>query len=274
MVKNYALTDFSSQKNLLLGIITKKVISRKYSTLNQDFDKDLKIDLPAITNLLDTILIRIRTAEMIYYTYLESADHAMLASGASNVPVQIEVEFTDGTAIYKKTIEINDKAIYKETVDMNFQQFILIMAALFENFVRLSELLIKKIIVHRPESKPISAPLHHYLSYFESLIKLGYRKNDFIYGCILTHLAKLDAILVPINTLRNKFIHGFQSGLISDGFTYNINHDFTPKISKGAPVLNIDRFSDVVLRDCKLFFSDLLTALTSQIKHHSKFIPA
>jgi len=274
MVKSYVLTDFSAQRNLLLSIITKKVIGKKYTALNQDFDKDLKIDLPAITNLLGTILIRIRTAEMIYYTYLESVDHTMLAGAASNVPVQIEVEFTDGTAIHKKTIEINDKALYKETVDMNFQQFILLMATLFENFVRLSELLIKKIIVHRPESKPISAPLHHYLFYFESLIKLGYRKNDFVYGCILTHLTNLQTILVPINTLRNKFMHGFQSGLTSDGFAYNINHDLTPKISKGSPILNIDQFSGSVLRDCKLFFSDLITALTSQIKHHSKFIPA
>lgn len=274
MVKQINLYDLSTQKMALLNTIAKKIALNKHTTLNQEFDTNLKVDHPTISSLVETIEMRIRKAEIIYYTYLENADHPTLCGQNSNLPIKIDLIFSYGTAILSESVEINDKQLYKEIIDLNFQHFILLIASLYENSVRLTEILVKKVIVHKPGDKPISTPLHNYISFFESLIKLGYRQQDHLSNCFSTHDTFLKKILEPVNKFRNAYIHGFQSHLTSDGFNYKINPHFANTFSPGSPDLNIDRFSEFIISNSIPFFSDLFTSLTNHIRHHSKKIPA
>ena len=274
MVKHINLTDFSPQKTALINTVTRKIAANKFTTLNQDFDKDLKVDLQVIKDLIESITVRFRRAEIIYYSYLEPVDHSILVGAGTGLPYKLEIQFHYGTGTDSHIIEINDRTLYKEAIDTSFQHFILLFAALFESMVRLSELLVRKIVVHRPSNKPISSPLLHYIEFLKSLIKLGYRKPDSLYGCVLTHTGILDKLLIPINSLRNSFIHGFQTNLVSDGINYRVNPSVANTFSAGSPDLNIDAFSKLVLDNSKMFMSDMLEALILHIKHHSKSIPA
>ncbi len=275
MVRKFTLTDFSIQRTVLLNTVAKKISSKKFNALNEEFDDDLKIDLNAITTLVEAIFSRVRNAEMIYHTFLESVDHNLLIGASSGLPFDIDVEFQYNTGTISNSIRFDDRQLYKEAIDSNFQHFILSFAAVYENIVKLSELLVKKIIIHHPKSKPQSTPLHHYVKYFQLLIGLGYRRNDKMYTCIATHTTFLDRYLEIMNSLRNRYIHGFMPHLISDGSNYRINHQLAQtKFTSVSPELNIDQFSRIILENSRLFFSDLFDALILHIKHPSKYLPA
>jgi hypothetical protein len=274
MVKLINLSDLSPEKLSLLGIIAQKISLSKHTSLNQDFDSNLKVDINVIKALLETIEARVNKVEVIYYTFLESADHASLTGATTNLPIKLEFEFIKSTSVVKENIEINERFSYKELVDLNFQHFILLVASLFENCVRLAEILVKKIIVHRPGDRPINTPMLNYISFFESLIRLGYRSPDQIFNCLRTHDILLKKILEPVNRLRNSFIHGYLSHLESDGYNYRVNFQQAPTFSSGSPDLNVDSFSRIICEGTILFIKDFLFSLGSHIKHYKKGIPA
>jgi len=180
----------------------------------------------------------------------------------------------ESTAILKEDIEINDKSFYKEIIDLNFQHFILMLASLYENIVRLAEILIKKIIVHLPENKPISSPLHSYIDFLNILLDLGYRKKDHISSCLSTHTSFLTKYLSTINMLRNRFIHGYSINLGNDGYNYKITTFDPLNFTKNSADLNIDEFSKNIIAGTKSFMLDLLTSLYKAIKPSHKNIPA
>ncbi|MGN6268148.1 MAG: hypothetical protein ACTHM5_20895 [Ginsengibacter sp.] len=274
VIKN--LTDLSTEKNMLLNIVSRKIATSKYSSLNQDFDSNLKIDINNIALLVDAIETKIRKAEILFYSYFETANHAILCGNSATLPFVLQIEFIYAASVMRNEIYIDDKSIYRETVDMQFQSFILLIASLFENIVRLTEILIKKVIVHQPGDKyrPINTPLFNYKSYLDSLIRLGYRKMDYISNCFLSHNPFLSKYLLTINGLRNSFIHGFINNLSSDGFNYRVTNRFdTASFSMIDPVLNIDEFSREILFNGRRFYIDLMLAITNQLKHHTKKIP-
>ncbi len=273
MVKRVNLIELNALKTDLLNTVSRKIASSKTSTINSDINKLLKIEIPTISSLLDSLECKLRECEIVFHSYLESPDHALLCGYGSALPVVLNLEFSYGTNIMKKDIEINDKVFYKEIIDSNFRHFILLTAALYENIVFLSELLLKKIIVHLPEKRPLSSPLHDYVAFLKTLIGLGYRQHDHIYACVLASDPFFSNYLPTINLLRNRFIHGFQVNLANDGSNYKIVTFLAP-FSAGSPDLDIDIFSKKVLSESRTFILAVIAALIRSIKHHSKIIPA
>ena len=275
MVKQIVLADFTAETNKLLTIVNRKIVARKVTTLNEGFDSTLKVDLAALRIVVETILTRIRKAETIYYTYLEDVDHSLIAGTTFNLPLRIEIELEYKGAFTKFDVSVDDRAMYKEMIDNYFHHYILVFAAIYENIVRLCEVLVKKVIVHLPKQKPISTPLVHYIGFFDLLNDLGYRRNDQLTICINNHAVYLKKYLEVINNLRNSYIHGFKSYLASDGANYRMVHDRAEQLfGSASPDLNIDLFSYQILHNTKLFFEDLLKALQNKIQHPSKILPA
>lgn len=274
VVKN--LTDLSTEKNMLLNIVGRKIAASKYNNLNEGFDSNLKIDINNIGLLIDAIEMKIRKTEILFYSYFETVDHAILCGNSATLPFTTQIEFIYAASIMRDEIYIDDKNVYKETIDMQFQSFILLVASLFENIVRLTEILIKKVIVHQPGDKyrPLNTPLFNYRSYLDSLLKLGYRKMDYISNCFLSHNVFLSKYLLTINGLRNSFIHGFLNNLSSDGYNYRVSNRFDNKsFSIADPALNIDEFTKAILFNGSQFYKDLISAIVTQLKHHAKTIP-
>lgn len=261
---------------MLLNIVSRKIAASKYTKLNEDFDSNLKIDINNIGRLVDAIETKIRKAEILFYSYFETIDHAILCGNSATLPFVLQIEFFYTTSLMRDEIYIDDKNLYWETVDMQFQSFILLVAFLFENIVRLTEILIKKVIVHQPGDKyrPMTTPLFNYKSYLDSLLKLGYRKSDYISNCLVSHDIFLSKYLTTINGLRNSFIHGYTSNLLNDGYNYRVTNRFdTVSFSVADTALNIDEFTKGVLHNGRQFYQDLILAIVNQLKHHAKTIP-
>ena len=275
MVITVNLTDLAAERNQLLAIVTRKIAASKSTTLNEEFDSNLKITLPAITGLLNAIESKIHHAEILYYSYFENVDHAVLCGSSATLPISMQATFLYGTALIKNEISIDDKAIYKEIIDMEFQNFILTTASLFENIVRLAEILVKKVIVHQlgDRFRPISSTLFHYKNIFDSLLKLGYRRTDIISRCLLTHTPFMTKYLVTINNLRNSFIHGFANNLADDGYNYKVARYETTAFSATTPELNIDEFTKNIITESRQFYKDMLVAISAHIKPSGKSIP-
>lgn len=265
------LPDLSIEKNNLIALVTRKIAELKVTDTNERFDKKLKIEIASVTDILDAIESKIKRAEIIYHTYFASLDHGILSGNSATLPLQVNNVFMDGTAQLEYSFKVDDKGAYKELIDLNFQNFILLMASIYENLVILSEMLIKKVVVGMPQ--PISIPLHNYTMHLKNLITLGYRKNDKLNTCILSSAAFFDKYLSHMNSLRNRFIHGYSINLASDGAYYFVGKlTFTHFTTPGDLIVNAYVFT--VLEDSKTFISALLIALKESIKHHSKTVPA
>ena len=265
------LPDFSIEKNNLVSLVTRKIAELKVTDTNERFDKKLKIDIASVTNILDAIESKIKKTEIIYHTYFANIDHGILSGNSATLPKHVNNVFMDGTAQLEYSFKVDDKAVYKELIDLNFQNFILLMASIYENLVILSEMLIKKVVVGMPQ--PISIPLHNYTMHLENLITLGYRKNDKLNTCIISSAGFFNKYLPHINSLRNKFIHGYSINLASDGAYYFVSKlSFTHFTTPGD--LIVDAYVFTILENSKTFISALLVALKESIKHHSKTVPA
>lgn len=265
------LPDLSIEKNHLVTLVTRKIAEFKVTDTNEKFNKKLKVEIVKITNILDAIETKIKRAEIIYHTYFATLDHGILSGNSATLPKLVNNVFMDGTAQLEYGFKVDDKGVYKELIDLNFQNFILLMASIYENLVILSEMLIKKVVVGMPQ--PISIPLHNYTMHLENLIALGYRKNDRLNTCILSSMPFFEKYLPHINSLRNKFIHGYSINLASDGSYYFVDKlDFRMFTVPGD--LIIDTYVFEILENSKTFITSLLTALKESIKHHSKTVPA
>ncbi len=186
----------------------------------------------------------------------------------------MDCTFLDGTASLHYTYDCDDKLIYKELIDMNFQNFILMTASIYENVVSLGEMILKKVIIHTKEKPPISAPLQDYLNFLKILISLGYRSNDELNRCITTFTPYFQSHLATINLLRNRFIHGYSINLISDGFNYKISNYAQNAFTPASPELNIDIFTLKILNNTREFIKAFYTALERTTRHYRKSIPA
>jgi hypothetical protein len=210
---------------------------------------------------------------VLYFSYFENLDHDVLSGNPTSLPLVRDCTFTDSTAQFHTLIEINDKSLYQEVIDLNFQNFIFVVASLYENIVRLAEIVIKKVIVHLKNRPPLSSTLQDYIAYLNILIDLGYRKNDRLHVCIKVYTPYFDRYLDTISILRNGFIHGYSNNLSSDGFNYKITRYNSANFSAASAELNLDFFSKKILDETKSFTIELLDALKLSIRHHKKNIP-
>lgn len=271
MVKS--LTDISTLKDNLFNEVVSKIASGDILSLNSDINKVLKIDAAEIKVLLNTIERKLRDCEMIYHTYFEFVDHLILCGANMTNSKLINIDFSYGTKVIKVKLEINERDAYIDLINTNFQNFILTLASLYENVVRLTEILIKKIIVHGKNNAPISSPYSLLLEYWKMLISLSYRNHDSFYNCIHTHDAFLSKYSVPLNTLRNRFIHGYNIYLFSDSAEYRVDHSIDNAFSSVSPELVLDTFASHVLSNTKSLINDFLNAFIIEIRIPGQKIP-
>jgi len=95
---------------------------------------------------------------------------------------------------------------YKALIDNNFQYFILSIASLYENLVFLSEMLLKKTVLHLKKNPPQSTPLETLIDFRRLLITLDYRTSDAFITCIDKYSAYFDSFLPAITKLRNSWL--------------------------------------------------------------------
>lgn len=266
------LVDLSILKRDLLFEIREKIVNNKTQPLNEYFDSNYKIEINAIKNLLDTIEQRLRNCEIIYYTYFENIDHTSLNGATMTTPKIIDIQYAYGTSVVKNRVQINDSIAYIDIITREFRLFILHLSTLYENISRLTEILIKKIIIHHKKNKPLSSPHHILVDHWEILMNLSYRDSDNCYNCISLHRAFLDEYAGIINLLRNIYMHGYTSNLYPDGADYKISN-LTNNFTQGSPKLTVDVFVNHVLQNTKQLVTDFIGALISDMKIPGQTIP-
>lgn len=176
MVIKESLSDLSHYRTSLLFVVGKKLSQHKTSMLNADMDSQLKVDYSSLESLLSSFEARLRECEIIHYSYLRNVDHTLLSGITVSLPLKIQTELTYGTGVLTNDTQINDERFYRDVVDAQFRYFILSLSSLYEVMVKLLETLVKKVVVHTPEKKPLSTPLDVYITTLKNLVNLRYRK--------------------------------------------------------------------------------------------------
>lgn len=274
MVISKSILDISAEKSKLLYHLAVKKSAGKVSPANQGIDSNLSID--NIHVILDAIEWKLRKCQMLYYTFFEGIDHSVLSGSGLLISGKIiEAEFSYGTQVIKSKLEINDMPSYKELIDSNFQVFILIHSSLLENIVRLTEIVLKKIIIHSARNPPLSAPYSMLVEYWDHLVALQYKKRDDFYNCTQRYNPFFNKYLKILSALRNRAIHGYTNYLTTDGTFYRITNQLD---QQGFPAstnmeLVVDNFTKKVLDETIAFTKELLEIMIKKAKHHKQLIP-
>lgn len=287
MVKKM-LTEFSSQKNAIISNVAIQISRGNYDQAMHDAFKPSKLNINEIESILSSIEQKIRKIEIIVFTYFETEYDSniivnrTMPTSVSMVPSKvIETEFVYGTNVIKNRIEFNTPELYKDQIDNNFQTFILTVASLYEVLVKLFETLLKKIVLYDGERLPYqSIPLKTFLLNWDKLVDLGYRKNDEFYILVSGHRIYLDKYLNQINSLRNRYIHGYTDNTLIDisSNEYIVkNHDpvnfpNTPGTSISTDLI-LKTFVNTVLLNSTLITTEFLNLFASKIGHHNRKLP-
>jgi hypothetical protein len=275
MSKSITLFNYQGIKADLRDVVDRKIIAREITDLNVRFSNDLLVELQTVDHILEAVEAKIRSCEIIFYTYFEGINHGIL-NGSYNprdLPFVCDVEFNEGPSIMNHNLTFQDAFLYREAVNINFQQYILLMSSLYENLVRLSEVLLKKVVLHGKKNKPQSIPLPEYYYHLRTLIDFGYRVPDNLFNCFDRHAPFLDKYLPTMVALRNSFIHGYSINLATERSKYSIT-TFDRPLLRGAPELVIEAFTDEMLTHTRVFAVDLLEALKAAISIPAQTIPA
>ncbi|MFG6686733.1 hypothetical protein ACGK9U_09145 [Mariniflexile sp. HNIBRBA6329] len=283
------LTDYSIQKN---SIISSLIIKQGNGLFDQNLhdifnrgsqSKD-KLRIQDVQIIIEAIELKLREAEIIYHTYFGTEyDKNIIIFNRLIGTKLIDTEFNYGTRVIKKTIEIIDSHMYKEVVDMKFQLFILRIATLYENLVKLIEILIKKRVVFGNRNPHLSVHLKVLISYWDNLVELDYRKNDEFYLWLSSHRTYLEQYLSQINSLRNSYIHGYSLNLTVDStFNEYVINNYDSSSTGGFPVpsgggmvseLVLNNFVQDVLNNTKLLTESVLNLFQRKLAHHRTKVP-
>jgi len=275
-----SLSDFSAQKSAIVTAIRSFIDTGNYEQSLHIAFKPSSFNIEHIELIIDSIEKRLRKIKIIYYTFYESEYEQSIIinntfptkNGSPVTKKTVETEFNYGTYVLKDHIIINDPRLYKELVDTNFQTLILTVSSLLELLVRLTETLIKKIVIYDGKRLPYSnVPLKLFILNWDKLVDLGYRNNDSFYRCFDNYKSTFFNYLDQINTLRNRFIHGYSVNLETNK-THNIylvtNHD-TNGFPLGAGGINadlaLDKFTQDVVTNVQSLTSDLLNLFVSEL---------
>ncbi len=269
------LKDFETEIDDLLTAVNVKIVANLVSPVNMEFKDELEIRMDALKELLNAIEIKLKRCQEIYHIFFEKIDVAYINGISAQPAKKIDFEIITNSLGDKKTISVETGAYtqYKEIIDTNFQYFILSIASLYENFVFLSEMLLKKTIVHHKSNVPLSTPLATLIDYRRMLIRLDYRTSDAFIACIDKYATYFDEFLPSINILRNSFIHGYKLNLAVDGSgSYCI---INPKVKSklSSAKLEIDNFADEVVGSTLNFARDLFVCLASMVNTAPAHIP-
>jgi hypothetical protein len=147
--------------------------------------------------------------------------------------------------------------------------------------VKLIETLLKKIVLYDGERSPYqSIPLKLFLMNWDNLVNLGYRKNDDIYTCFISHKIFLDKYLPQINSLRNKFIHGYSINLEKD--TAHSEYVVTNLDTKNFPILPggriiselvVSNFTNTIITNTQLISTDIINLFERKLSHGATKLP-
>lgn len=275
------LYQYGNRRRDLMAIVEPKIIGLKFSDLNKRFSKELAVELKSIEQLLDAIEAKLRGCEVIYHSYFAGLHHGILAGrfDPRDLPLVINVEFMEGTSSRTVTLSYADPFLYRETIHLQFQQFILLLSSLFENIVRLSEILLRKVVLHGKKNKPQSIPLPEYLYHLRTLTDLGYRAQDPLYHCYHRHVMLLDIYLPTVVALRNSYIHGYETKMAGrrpagGGQEKYLLTECEKPLLVDSPELEVDSFTREVLEGTGIFLNDLMVALKDAVSDPNEAIPA
>jgi len=277
-----SLTNFTTQKNVIVTAIGRKILRGAYDQTLHDSFKPSKIYIAHIEDIISSIESKLRKIEISYYTYFDSEyDASIIVNNTILNNKVIETEFDYATNVLKNRIDINDPSLYKELIDSNFQSFILTTASLLEVLVKLSETLLKKIVIYDGKRLPYqSIPLGVFILNWDKLVDLGYRKNDEFYGCFSGHRAFIDKYLEQINLLRNRFMHGYSINLEinavhNEYMVINHNQANFPLIAGGGiiPELVLNNFANAVLINTKSLITDILDLFVKKLSRGGTKVP-
>jgi hypothetical protein len=275
------LSDFTTEKQVLISIInSKRASGLLIPDLNHHFNDKAKYSFDEIEKIIDAIGTKLRKCEMIYHTYFDSTFDRMSLVNSSLIGKKIiEVEFFFDTKITRNRIEIEDVKMYFEHISNAFQDFILLIASLLENFVRLIEILVRKIIVHGEKSPHVSTPFLVLLEYWDNLVKLQYRKrSDPLYKLLLFNKPFFERYLLQINSLRNRFIHGYGTNLEVDFNNLNVTNLNTTvfRIANPPvliPSLTVESFTKDILINIQSSLKTFLTLAINQANGVKQKLP-
>lgn len=282
------LTDYTIQKDAIVSALNIKQVNGLFDQnlddiFNRGTQSKEKLKVQDVRVIIETIELKLRNAEIIYYTYFASKYEKNILINNTLVGTKlIETEFSFGTRVLRNTIEIIDPNMYKESIQMNFQMFILTIASLYENLVRLIETLIKKRVVFGDKNPHLSIHLKVLISYWDNLIELNYRENDELYSWLSSHRTYLDKYLSQINSLRNSFIHGYASNLYFDSALNDyVIKNYDPQSSGGfsqahgnaVPELILNDFAEHVLTNSRNLIEDVLNIFQRKLSHHRTKVP-
>jgi hypothetical protein len=276
------LSDFTIERDEIVRLINLKMTAGLVvQDLNHHFnDKQSKYDFIYIGEIIDGIEIKLRKAEIIYHTYFNSTfNSTALVSNSLLATMTIETEFYYDVNVKKEVIEIRTIDMYRELIDISFQDFILLIASIFENLVRLIEILVRKIIVFGERNPHLSTPFKVLVDYWENLVKLKYRKDsDPMYKWLKNHKTFLVKYLGQLNTLRNRYIHGYGTHLHSNYGNYLIrNFDqanfVEPVPSALIPELVVSDFTKEVLLNTQNILKSFLKVVQKRASSPKQLIP-
>ncbi len=183
VTSSHSIVDISSIKNALILEIDKKLSGKLLSYRNDDYhDKPYPIEInkAEIENLLNGVDARLRNAQQLKLQFFDTLDHDFICGVVPMTSFGVRCSFVlPGTAIMRE-FEITDRGAYLDVVNTEFRDFILTVASLLENLVRLTETLVTKVIVNVPNKRGQtgSETLHAYREFMNILIKLEYRTKD------------------------------------------------------------------------------------------------
>lgn len=263
------LIDLSSEISILIHKIAAHEIGETVTQVNSEFHSFYEIrSSPNLTNLLNSINERLRKIQIIHYTYFADLNDGIINGNLANLPFECTYEFHFGTNIFVQNISFKTAEFYKEIVSNEFQTFVLTTASIFENIVRLLEVLGKKVVVHQTKHRPLSTPLVTYLDYLDSLLRLNYRSSSPLVNCIEVHRDFLNKYLETINALRNSYIHGYEKNLEINSGSYLITM-FKPALLTNSPYLELKVFSQDIVEKLNLFLKELITTLISEVSSNA-----
>lgn len=281
MVKfvNEEIIDISGHMNRLLAEIDQKIGSKLLSELNNDFDRKhypISIQRSEIAILLEGIDSRLRHIHSLKLQFFDTLEHDFIIGASSFSKYGVKCTFILPGTIIQKEFQVIDQTGYADVVHAAFRDFILTASSLLENLVRLSETLVRKVIVNSPKKAPQagSETLQLYREFLEILIKLEYRDKDDLHSCLLAYNVFFEKYLAPLYRLRGSFIHGYHENLIVDvqnGYLVRQIDESFKQLSNTE--LMLDQFAEHVFGNLSGFTIDLLGCLTKKIADPSVKIP-
>lgn len=268
------LYNYDKEVANLLDAVNKKITANLTSPVNSILLKKLEIKSDTLEELLETIKSRLKRCQEIHHVYLEKINQDAINGISPSPNIELDYEIVDTFGKKRILIRLDNLSAYKELVRTQFQHYILSIASLYENFVLLSETLLRKIIIHQSKNPPLSMPLEMLIGYRKILLSLDYRQSDEFTDCIDDYSAYFDEFLPCINMLRNSFIHGYNYNIDSDGTSLIIKHTgVVGTLGTGSPKLEVDVFTSEIMDNTMNFARELILCLATMVRSSSSAIP-